>query len=438
MTQKTSKSKNIFYPLTLLCLLIFGIFVASSKIFAQAVDATEALNALPYIQPVMTYLWDIIGQLVKGFSYLIIATFLLQTAVNNSVAWIDINSNFVQAGLSITTAMADVLLTTIFIVIALAYVFKVESFQAQKSLPKFFIVALLIHFAPLFVGMVTDIANIMIKGIMIGNENIFTNTFLIDMATNVALSIGALGASFAAAAVLSLAWVGGTAANVIMIGIVVANLFVGIPVYLTQILVLNITGGILFSYAMLFLTRVFMIQLLAILAPLAILSYAIPQTKKLFDLWKDWLLGWSFGGILVLFLLVLGLTCLDVIGNLPKEDVSAGAGSWIVNMVMGWQFKWMALAVYMMAVEAFCLVAVPALAKQFTEKVESGGRGIKAIGNPIREKIVTKLQEGRPIDQGGRGGIISSPSQKKYKITKDTLIETGGEPAAPASSPEAK
>ncbi len=400
MTQKIFK----ILSLSSLCFLFGYALVIPQKIFAQAVDATEAANLLPYIQPVMTYLWGIIGQLAEGLTYLIVATFLLQTAVNNSIAWIDINSDFVKTGVGITTAMADILLIAVFIVIALAYVFKVGSFQAQKSVIKFFIVALLIHFAPLFVGMVTDIANIMIKGIMIGNEEIFTHTFLNDMGINVALSMGALGASFAGAATISLGWVAGTAANLGVIVLVVANLFVGIPIYLTQILVLKITGGILFSYAVLFLTRVFMIQLLAILSPLAILSYATPQTKKLFDLWKDWLLGWSFGGILVLFLLVLGLTCLDLIGNLPQNTASSGVGDWMINLTMDWQFKWMALAVYMMAVEAFCLVAVPALAKQFSEKVEAGGKGLKAIGKPAGDKLTTKLQEG-----GKRGGIISTP-----------------------------
>lgn len=219
------------------------------------------------------------------------------------------------------------------------------------------------------------------------------------------LSVVALGSSFVTAAGASGAsWLGLAAtAGAILLG--VSNLLVGVPVYLTQVMTLNIISGIIFSYAIFFLTRVFIIQILTILSPLAILSGALPQTSKWFDMWKEWLLGWAFGGILVLFLLTLGLTCLEMLGSLPPNSTaSAGIGTEIINLNMNWSFPWLALAVYMMTVEALCLAAIPSLAKDFTTKVKEGSAGLKKAGSPIAKGIQGRIEN---------KGLLEKPQQQQ-------------------------
>ena len=396
---KLPSRKGLLTLLGVFCLFIAVIF--PQKIFALLVDesATAAANVLAYIQPIMTYFWGLITQLLSGLVYLIMGSSLLQTTINNSSVWLDINSNFIKIGTNITTAMADILLIAVFIAIAIGYVFKIEGYNNKKSVIKFFVTALLIHFAPLFVGMITDISNIITRGIMMGKESIFVDVFIKDMGIDIITSIGALSSTFSLAAIASITGTVGTVSNLGVITLSVANLFLGVPVYLAQIITLNIASTIIFSYAVFFLTRVFMIQLLAVLAPIAILAGALPQTKRIFDLWKDWLIGWSFGGILVLFLLTLGLTCIDAIGKLPSDpSVSLGAGEWTLNLIMKWQFKWIALSIYMMAVEAFCLVAIPSLAKEFTEKIKSGGKAVGSLtsggGKKVQERVFDKTTSG--------------------------------------------
>lgn len=385
--------KNHLSTITLSTIgLLFCLIFAPQNAFALDIGSTNAANAISYLLPILTYYWGLITQLLNGFVHLMVAVFLLETAVNNSAAWIDVNSIFVQTGLTVTIGVANIFLIIAFIAIAIGYVFKVEGYN-PRLIVKFFIAALLVNFAPLFVGMVNDIANVLLKGIITGNENIFTEVFLKDMLSSVAAKIIAMSGSLGAAAAFSQGYMLGTWKGLLVGGAIIAGFTTQIPLILAQIITLTIVSTIVTAHAVLFLTRIFMMQLLAVIAPLAVLSYAIPQAKKLFDLWKDWLLGWAFGGLLLLFLLVLGMTLLPTL-SLSDAHVEGGMVAGIISFNMGWTFKWIALAIYMMAADAFCLVAIPALAKEFQQKMESAGKGF-GPGLKMKQKIFgTKTKEG--------------------------------------------
>lgn len=402
----TNKLVKFFKNRISIAIILLCTIILPQTAYGAILDesAAAAANLLPYILSIMQYLMGILTKMIENVVYLAISAVLLDIAINKSILWIDINSDFAQAGLGLTTALADIFLILVFIFIALAYVFKVESFQAQKSLPKFFIVALLIHFAPLFVGMVTDIGNILTKGIMENNESLFTGIFVSELAADaLAWQIVPLAATFLVAAGASLAGTIGIAANYITYGLAIGNLFLGVPKYIVTNVILSTTAAILFAHAVFFLTRVFMIQLLTVLSPLAILCYAIPQTKKYFDMWKEWLLGWTFGGILFLFLLVLGLTSLNALINLPEDPyINLSTGEWMINLAMGTSFKWIALAVYMIAVDAICMAMIPALAKTFTEKAKTGGNPMQKIEKSISKSAMAQGESHmqREFDQG--------------------------------------
>ncbi len=407
---KTDKKK-----LLLLLLLLLSIPLAQQVYAQTAEEAAAATNLLAYIQPVMNYFWGLITQLLTGLVYLIFSAFLLQTAVNNSATWIDIHSDFVKIGLNFTTALADVLLIAVFIAIAIGYVFKIEGYNNQKVIIKFFISALLIHFAPLFVGMITDIANIIVKGIMIGKEDLFTSVFIWDLGPEVLFSIIALGLTFTGAALLSMAGIVGTVANYGTLVLAFGNLFLGVPKYILQAMIVNIIAGLVFATAMFFLTRVFVIQILTILSPLAILSGAIEPTKRYFEMWKSWIIKWSFGGILYLFLMVLGLTALDMLGTLSNgADASLSLGDRIITIGMGWNFKWVALAIYMMTVDTLCLTLIPELSGTFTSKIKEGVGKSKGSATGADKKIRGKAFD-TATESWGMGTAESRKTALKSK-----------------------
>ena len=355
-------------------------------------SATAAQNLANYINPITTFLFDLIKQYVEKIAYLLASAYLLQTAVNYSPGWIDINSLFVQTGLNITTAIANIMLIAAFITIALGYVFNIDKFNNKKILIKFFISALLVNFAPLFVGMVIDIANIILASIMVGNEALFTDVFshlALDAAGSLIALLGAysLAASASSVGTLGLPVILATilGASVLMITVV--------PHYLIQLMSLQMVIAILFSYGIFFLTRVFVIQILAIVAPMAILAGTIPQGEKWFDFWKSWLLTWSFGGILMLFLLTLGLTSLDMLGSLPESSAPLTTGGYVISSFMEWHLKWFALAIYMTTVEAMCLVAIPELSKQIGSGLTSGGDKLKSGFEKNFESETSKMKK---------------------------------------------
>jgi hypothetical protein len=134
------KTKNFFCALLIAapCLLV-------AKVASAVIPDSAAIVA--YLMPLNSFIFGLMTSMFKFAVYLSMSASLLQTTILNP-GWIDIESDFVQTGLTVTMSLADICLIVVFIVIALAYVFKIESFHPEKTLPKFFIIALLIHFSP--------------------------------------------------------------------------------------------------------------------------------------------------------------------------------------------------------------------------------------------------------------------------------------------------
>jgi hypothetical protein len=149
-----------------------------------------------------------------------------------------------------------------------------------------------------------------------------------------------------------------------------------VPHYLIQIMVMSTLTGILFSYAMFFLTRVFMIQILAVLAPLAILASVLPRTSRHFKTWMDWLIGWSLGGILMLFLLTLGLSSSKMIMPANIQYTPLTFSTYIISTITNWHFYWIALAIYMLAVETICSGLIPQLSGKISDATTKGMSGL--------------------------------------------------------------
>jgi len=318
--------------------------------------------------------------MVQGLSLLMMSSFLLDTAIANSILWVDIQNRFAQTGLNVTLALADALLIAVFVVIAMAYVFKIESFRTEKAIPKLFAVALLIHFAPMFVGMITDVANIMMSGIAANSKSAFSDIFVDDFGASIGLSLLPMIANFNSAASSSLGGVVGVAANLSSLTLTTSNLITAAPDYIAKIIALNIIAGLIFAHAIFFLSRIFIIQALTVLSPLAILCAALPQTKTYFGMWKSWLLGWTFGGILLLFLLILGINVLNETITLAEPPTASLAmGNKTFSLGAPWIFKWMTLAIYIVSMDLICLSLIPT----FSGRAKSGGDTIKKITRQI-------------------------------------------------------
>jgi hypothetical protein len=397
--------KNYFYIL-LLVFVVFGIFTTENTIAQSLSDQLLAYNL-----PIRTYLWGLATTLAQIATWVLFSGYALQTTISNP-QWISVTNPFVQTGLGITTAVADILLIAVFVAIAIGYVFKIDTFNSQKILPKFFIGALLVHFGPLFVGMVIDISNIAMQSLMIGDDSTIMDAcrqFAQGIFSSELSIIRKYAQDVIFAAIAVIAPVKGVTG---ILGFLANNgwMLLQLPVIMVQIMIGQIFSGIMFSYAIFFLTRVFMMQILAILSPLAILASVLPQTKNLFSTWLKWLIGWATAGIMTMFLLTLGLSTLKTL--LPTITDNS------INLTGGYSLflrpdaiYWLMICIYMLTVEAIVAGTIPAISGTVEKKI-TGGQATKGLLNISTKKKDTLSQLAEEVAAKNAAAAGSTPAEE--------------------------
>ncbi len=316
----SSKKTNLLF---ISFLVFFGLFL-----FAQPAHAIFGvgdvglfdlgmmhLDALDFVDNViLRFVVFIFVLMAESQAFIAIAAALLQWAVGLPI---NLHNALVFRGWEFVSGLTNLFFILVFIGIALAFILKTETFGMKKALPNLIIIALLINFSLVFVGMIVDIGDI--------SRNALLTSFGKDFVT---LAIGPLQQSAGsfilwAAASLTIVLVGAFIPyyNSWVLA-AVASLFLsdvatgGVMLRGIMLIILNfVTGGIFFLYFGLFLVRIVIIWMLAIFAPLALFAYILPATKKYFSQWLHYLLSWAFMGIAAVFLIGLGLGLFAKIGG---------------------------------------------------------------------------------------------------------------------------
>jgi len=232
----------------------------------------------------------------------------------------------VTSGWEFVLGLVNLFFILILIYIALSYILKMENLGMKKALPNLIIIALLINFSLLLVGIFVDVATF------------FQNTILDAMGGNVDLAhktietlTGGAGRLTSYLAMTLGASMVGLAIPFADIATMIANIGLSLA-FLPNIVsglfitLFNIIVGLIFLfYTVLFIARIIVIWLLAIFAPLAFMSYILPGTRKFFNQWIHTLLSWSFLGIIALFLVMLGL---KLAGGVMGEGGLLNVGDW--------------------------------------------------------------------------------------------------------------
>lgn len=313
---------------------------------------------------------------------------ILQWEINNP-QWLSVQHNqMVTAGWSFTSGLANMFLILIFIIIAFSLILKLENFQIKKILPRLIIVALLLNFSMVFIGMFIDVSNIFYNTFLHGNENVLSQAFasitggIANVITSLVIMIVAWGGLFFIPFTAPFAQL----ALVLGVG---AFLLPNIAIWTFQLVCAFLLSGVLFLYIFLFAARVFVIQILAIVAPLAFLCLILPQTEKYWQAWLKNLIQWSLLGIVLLFLLMLGL-------GLTNSLMPAGLGSIQGSSVPGLAWAsvkdyfvyYFFLFIYLVIVAAVAKRAIPTAAQMIMTQVGSyakmaWGMGLKPLGKAV-------------------------------------------------------
>jgi len=201
-------------------------------------------------------------------------------------------------GLNITQSFVNLILIVFLIVIALAMALQYQEYGSRKTLAKLIIVALLVNFAPVLVGLIVDASNI------------FTYYFF-SKVQNVA-SFGRMV---------------GDAFGMIKTSVKTLDLTtsIGVLMQISVGIVINIVLAFVFLlFAILFIVRYIMIWVLTILSPLAIACWVLPVTKKFWDQWLKQLIHWAFVGVPLGFFLYLGVNSYQYLKAVFVSDLKMG------------------------------------------------------------------------------------------------------------------
>lgn len=192
-----------------------------------------------------------------------------------------------------------------FAFIGLATALRIKEYQAQKLLPSLILMALLVNFTPVILGVIVDASNILMNFLL---GEVVSLQFIVDM------------------------WE--TQGNIVLeqLKALVGDTINYQPLAATIALIIfaGTTSFIIALYVLLFLFRYVAIWILVILSPLAFFSYVLPATRKIWQQWWNQFLQWCFIGTIMAFFLYLGNHLLaaatqgEITSILPSSEEAGG------------------------------------------------------------------------------------------------------------------
>ena len=385
---------SLIAAITIFCL------IAPSVTYAGLADdlANIGAESLAAINDITSPLQSLSSTMLIVYVFAIISlevtVRILEWIISNP-QWLDIhNSVIVTAGWELCKNLANMFLLLIFLVIAFGFILRIESVQSRKSLPRLIIVALLINFSRLFVGMIADMGTIFNNTIIQGHSDLVATvmtSFLQGMYTTILWAIVQITGDVVKEAI-PFGSLGVTLAKIL--SLYAKGLFISsVPTWIFQICAATGLTLIFLIYIFLLAARVYIIQILAILSPLAFLCLILPQTKKYWDEWFQHLIQWTFVGTFLLFFLMIGLSAGNAL--LPNGNTSPGVYDLgvllpIVNVpqyYLFYSFLFIYLSVSFWMVNRTMPMLAVAITSQMSGAATRGWNmyGRKAAGDAVRK-----------------------------------------------------
>jgi len=414
------------------------IITIGALIFPQAVFAF--ISPWDYVSAALSGIEEKFGPIADKiililFMYAIGLTLLSTSAglldwVIGNPQWLTLQgSEMVRAGFYFTSGLANLFLILILIVIAFAHIFKLETFQTKKALPKLILVALLINFSLVFIGILIDVANILYNTIL-PEEGLLGQVIesLVGGGVGVVTTIVGMLIAFAISALVP--FIHSLPIQVATLTLTGALLLPNIVTWVFQIVLFYLMTGIFFTYVFLFAARVFVIQILAILSPLAFLCLILPQTEKY---WKDWLqhlIQWVSLGIGLLFFLVLGLKASALLAP-PGGPTPLPMGGWFTGIEKYFIYYFF-LFIYMLIVLWVSEKTMPILAASLISHATTWGMKawtgiLKPLGGATGQQIgrVAASQAAEEKALREREEAEAKAKGEKYQPSLSRRIKTG-------------
>lgn len=213
---------------------------------------------------------------------------------------------FVQIGWEFARNFVNLLFLLILVFIGLATILRLQEYANQKTIAKLLIIALLVNFSPVLVGIIVDISNIL---------TYYFVSQLGDLDISAFEVVRNLGLDYVDELVEADASAGEVFVNAVAFGIAML-IFFGMATLAF--------GAIL----LIFFFRLVLLWVLVILSPFAFAAYILPSTRIFWNRWISALIQWSIIGIPISFFLFLASHVLGselgFLGDPPDFDESTG------------------------------------------------------------------------------------------------------------------
>jgi len=338
----------------------------------------------------------------------------------------------VDTGWVFTRDIANMFFILALVIIAFATILGIESYGMRRLLVPLILIAILLNFSQVFIGVVVDIANVLIETFAKPFRDGFSlvvNGFQQQTAT----FTNAVGGMWAFDWSVLVLWNIAQAAIKSWIWWLLRSLLLA-----TFNLLLAI---ILFMLAGIFFLRIPMLWILTIISPFFIVLYLFPYFKSKFRWWLDQTLEWTFIGVFTMFFLYLGYELMIIINDaafktqwqyttfragLPPEAGGASLESWLVTNILPYivfvLFLFLAFnfAKQTNAIFAGVLVAgAVALQGQIEGRIKGVTKaGVREV-KERRPKAISEEREARARERMAKvpivGGILAEREAEKLR-----------------------
>ncbi|MGB9743181.1 MAG: type IV secretion system protein [Minisyncoccales bacterium] len=341
----------------------------------------------------------------------------------------------IGVGLGITQSLVNLLLVVFLVVIALAMALQYQEYGSRKTLIKLIVVALLVNFAPVFVGLIVDAANIIIYYFLSQVKDIagFGSMFKTMFAD--------LGQSFKQDYF-------DPSANLNLLMRIITAIVINVVLFIVFLL-----------YAIIFIVRYIMIWCLTILSPLAVVCWVLPATKRFFNQWWNQVIQWSFIGLPLAFFLYLGISIFAQLSSVFKSRLTLPGGEAATANFLNQILPYSVVAIFLLLgvilglqTSAMGATAVMNFAKKSGRQATAFlGKGTLAGAKRLEQRIPSKYKE--PLlktaekmatARGGWGAVATVTGARWAARRGLTLIEArqaeiekGRESAAKFKTPAA-
>ncbi len=412
--------------IALLLLLPFLLFpeIADAWAFDKAQTALQGLSEATggiaaFVIIAFAVFW--IGQVLLYFS-----SGLVQGVIDATPELLTLSGegmgNIVEAGWGFSVGIVNMLLILAFVFIALSILLGFDTYGLKKLLPRFVIVALLVNFTLMFVGMGIDISNFLwhsLSGFFEADgEFMFWEAMkpLMDHMGALEGTIYTILGGWASSLAVPYLNVAVQIGWLVMTTVFLSTIFE----FLTFGIIAILMSFVLFIFFFVLFARIFIVQLLAIIAPFAFFCLIFDKTNSYFHKWVEHLVQWLLVGVVFLFFMYLGVTMapyVEIMGLYVGEaldDVLPGWLSFLINNIEE-IVSYIALLLYFVIIMGVCYKFIPAAAQAAISQVSGAAKAaspyIAAAGKGQIKKTGKALRETKDFTQQWRREGFSAASQ---------------------------